>query len=145
MLRIGYFAQFVGEEINGILVSGDATGLRVFASSLRTLERPGAQPVRIHQLPGVLLYTPLELVALPVGEELGVRLREDPGDILRFDWSHSEEGWLEAAEKIEVVATSAGGHNYLGETPAADAVIVVSLGEYPPDWWKMHTFRAARE
>lgn len=75
----------------------------------------------------------MELTAYPVDRELGV---QRIGSTLRFGWHHSAEGWLESAEKIEVVAMGSGGHCYLGATSAADAVVMVSKDEYDEAWWE---------
>ena len=86
-----------------------------------------ADPVNLHLLPFVQVHGGVELTAHPVDRELGIR-RTGSGS--RFAWHHSQEGWLESAEKIEAVDRGSGGHCYLGETSAGDAVVVVSKVEW---------------
>lgn len=128
---MGYFENF--KSANTILVSGDEEGLQRLAGVLRRLEDTNAQPVELHLLPFAEVHGDVELTARPVDRELGVRRS---GMASRFDWHHSAEGWLESAEKIEVVAGGSGGHCYLGATPAGDAVVVVSKDEYDEAWWE---------
>ncbi|MHB1034042.1 MAG: hypothetical protein ACYC35_11625 [Pirellulales bacterium] len=127
-VRIGYFEDFKGTDT--ILVCGDEEGLQVLANRLLVLEDASAEPVNLHLLPFVEVCGPVRLTAHPVDRELGVRRVGSS-----FAWHHSEEGWLESAERIDVVARGLGGHCYLGETPAADAVVMVSKGEYEERWW----------
>ncbi len=132
-LCIGYFEDFKGA--NTILVCGDGEGLHRLADLLRTLEDPNADPVNLHSLLFVQVHGGVQLTAYPVDRELGVR---SIGSGPCFAWHHSEEGWIESAEKIEVVARGSGGHCYLGEAPAGDAVLMVSKGEYSEAWWERH-------
>lgn len=132
-VRLGYFENFKGTDT--ILLCGDGEGLQRLAKHLRTLEDANADPVNLHLLPFVQVHGGIELTAYPVDRELGIR-RTGLGS--RFAWHHSQEGWLESAEKIEAVVRGGGGHGYLGETPAGDAVVVVSKGEYDEDWWERH-------
>ena len=130
-VRIGYFEKFKGA--NTILVCGDAQGLHRLADHLRPLEDANAEPVNLHLLPFVQVHGGVSLTACPVDQELGIRR---VGSASSFAWHHSEEGWLESAEKIEAVARGSGAHCYLGATPAGDAVAMVSKGEYDETWWE---------
>lgn len=132
-VRIGYFENFKGADT--ILVCGDGDGLQRLAGILRLLEDPTAEPVNLHRLPFVEVHGGVSLIACPVDRELGVRRT---GSEFCFEWHHSQEGWLESAEKIEVVAQGSGGHNYLGAVPAGDAVVMVSKAEYDEAWWGKH-------
>lgn len=137
-LCIGYFENLKGGDT--ILVCGDGEGLKRLADHLRTLEDASAEPVNLHLLPFVEVHGEISLIAYPVDRELGVRRI---GSAFCFEWHHSEEGWLESAEKIDVVARGSGGHNYLGAVPAGDAVVMVSKGEYDEAWWKKYGQGAA--
>lgn len=129
VLHIRYFENFKGA--NTILVCGDEEGLQRLADLLRTLEDPNAEPVNLHLLPFVHVHGGVQFTAYPVDRELGVR---SIGSGPCFAWHHSDEGWIESAEKIEVVAHECGSHCYLGEAPAGDAVVMVSKGEYSEAW-----------
>jgi hypothetical protein len=107
-VRMGYVDDFPGA--NTILLCGDDEGLLALANQLGPLEDRDTQPVNLHSLPFVQVYGGVSLVAHPVDRELGIRRI---GLSPTFAWHHSEEGWLESAEKIEVVARR-GGHCYLG-------------------------------
>ena len=131
-IRLGYFENFKGA--NTILICGDADGLQRLADNLRPLEDVNAEPVNLHLLPFVQVHGKVELTAHPVDRELGVR-RIGPSC---FEWHHSHEGWLESVVKIEAVVRDSGGHCYLGESPAGDAVVMVSQGEYNEGWWRKH-------
>jgi len=129
-LHLGYFENFKGADT--ILICGDAEGLQRLADNLRPLEDVNAEPVNLHLLPFVQIHGEVELTAHPVDRELGVR-RIGPS---RFEWHHSQEGWLESAETIEAVVRSSGGHCDFGATPAGDTVEMVSKGEYDEGWWR---------
>ncbi len=131
-LELGYFEEFKGHG-ETILVDGDESGFLALAQLLRGLEASTASPIALHSLPFAVANDGLELTAYPVGEELGVR-RPDPSS-LHFSWNHSEEGWLEAAEKIEAVAEHGCAHNWLECIGYEDAVVMVSINEYGPAWW----------
>jgi hypothetical protein len=124
-VRIAYFPNF--NSANTILICGDEEGLQRLADNLRPLEDPNAQPVNLNVLPFVQVHGDISLTAYPVDRELGVR---QIGSSC-FDWRHSQEGWLEATEKIEAVARAKEGHYYLGETAAGEAVVMVSKGKPP--------------
>ena len=130
-VQMGYFENV--KSANTIIVSGDEDGLQGLASVLRTLEDANARPVELHLLPFAEVHGDVELTAYPVDREMGVRRLDSA---LCFHWHHSAEGWLESAEKIEAVARGSGGHCYLGATPAGDAVVMVSKGEYDESWWE---------
>jgi len=132
-VQMGYFENF--KSANTILVSGDKDGLQGLAVVLRTLEDPNARPVELHLLPFAEVHGDVELTARPVDREMGVRRL---GPALCFHWHHSAEGWLESAEKIEVVARGSGGHCHLGATPAEHADVMVSKGEYDESWWERY-------
>jgi hypothetical protein len=102
----------------------------------RGLENPEESPVPLHRLPFVVAHGGIELTAHPVGRELGVRRAERVS--CRFDWYHSEEGWLEAAEKIEAVAAGGGGHCWLECIGVEDVVVMASANEYGRAWWLEH-------
>ncbi|MGO9112779.1 MAG: hypothetical protein ACLP9L_26395 [Thermoguttaceae bacterium] len=131
-LHLGYFENF--KRAKTILICGDAEGLQRLADNLRPLDDVNAEPVNLHLLPFVQVHGGVFLTAHLADRELGVR-RIGPS---RFDWHHSQEGWLESAEIIEVVGRGSGGHCYLGESPAGDAVVMVSQGEYDEGWWERH-------
>ena len=128
---MGYFSQFYGDDT--ILLAGDPPALRELAVLLRGLESRHACPVEVHTLSFVTAFQGVELTAFPVGRELGVRRIGPKGP--RFGWYHSEEGWLEAAEKIERIVESGKGHNWLDCIGVEDARLMVSLNEYSYDWW----------
>jgi hypothetical protein len=124
--RMGFFQDF--KESNTLC--GDEEGLQRLADHLRPFEGPIAKPLNLHLLPFVQVQGGVSLTARPVDRELGVR-QTGP---FSFDWLHSQEGWLESAEKIAAVARGSGGHCYLGEAMAGDAVVMVSKGKYDEGW-----------
>jgi hypothetical protein len=134
-LDIGYFESFLGTK--AILISGDRDGLLALADRLRALEDPRAEPVEVHKLPYAQAHWGIELTAYPVDVERGVRRVNPSGSEPRFSWHYSEEGWLEAAEKIEPVADAGGGHCYLECLGVEDATVIVS-DEYDDAWWRRH-------
>jgi len=129
--RLGFFENFLGADT--ILIDGDREALSALATQLKELDNPAAELLRIHALPYMEVRGRVELTAFPVDRELGVRRRH--ADWLCFTWRHSEEGWLEAAEKIEAVALGRGGHAWLECIGVEDAVVMVSQGEYGSEWW----------
>lgn len=134
LARLGFFEDFLGADT--ILIDGDQGALAALATELKKLENPAAELLRIHELPYVEARGALQLTAFPVDRELGVRRRH--ADWPCFTWRHSEEGWLEAAEKIEAVALGRGGHAWLECIGVEDAVVMVSSGEYGVEWWRRH-------
>ncbi|HPD28841.1 MAG TPA: hypothetical protein PLL20_02520 [Phycisphaerae bacterium] len=140
---MAYFREFLGEDT--ILITGEAADLLVLAKRLRVLEDPASQPIPIHALPFVTAQGGLQLTAHPVGQDLVLRLRENAGGLLCFDWQYSEDGWLEVVEKIEHLATSGkAGHNWMNGDYADDAVVMVSRGEYDDCRWENAYSRQAR-
>lgn len=132
LIRIGHFDNFKG--CNAILVAGDTVALQTLADALRQLETATAQPVKIHELPFVQCYGDIQLTAYPVSTDQGLRRSHEKRT--HFSWHHSEEGWLEAAEKIKIVVNGSGcGHNYLDCIGVEDATVIVSLNEYDYAWW----------
>ncbi|HMO85941.1 MAG TPA: hypothetical protein PKC18_13590 [Lacipirellulaceae bacterium] len=134
-IRLGYFANFI--ESDAILLEGDAKGLKSLARLLESLEDKATTPIQIHELPFVQPYCGVKLTAYPVSRELGVQRAAE--DELIFSWQHSQEGWLEVAEKIIAVASSGRGSNYLNAMAPEDAVVVVACEEYGPAWWARHS------
>ncbi|MBY0588853.1 hypothetical protein K2X85_16895 [bacterium] len=55
---------------------------------------------------------------------------------LCFSWHHSEEGWLETADKLEHLATSDNGHIWLDAIGIEDAFVLASINEYGIKWWE---------
>jgi hypothetical protein len=63
-------------------------------------------------------------------------MKRDSSKSTRFLWRRSEEGWLEAAEKIDDVAFSKSAcHNWLDSIALEDIQVMVSKGEYDERWW----------
>lgn len=137
LLRLGYFEEFLCGNV--ILLAGDVGSLKFLADSLRRLENSNAQPIEIHRIPFCKCYGDVQLTALPVTKELGIRRR--PESTAYFSWQHSEEGWLEAAEKIDELVLQQCGHQFLECVGAEDATVIVSLGEYDDGWWEQHGTR----
>ena len=137
--HIGYFENFNGADTT--LLCGDEESLQRLANLLRPLEDPNAEPVNLNLLPFVQVHGSVELTAYPVDRELGIRRT---GSGLCFSWHHSQDGWLESADKIEAVAQRSGGHYDFAATPAGDAVAVVSKGEYDEAWWERHGYSVLR-
>lgn len=135
-VRMGFFREFKGRNV--VLLSGSRLAMAKLASSLRRLEERGAEPNALHSLPFVEALENVRLTAYPAGAE--EYLRREDGDQTTFHWRLKPEGWLEAAEKIEVVgATSGAGHAYLSTLGGADDVcVMVSVGEYSDEWWRTH-------
>jgi len=134
-VRAGCFKNFKGRH--AILLDGDAQAFRHLANTLRSLEKPGSQPVELHSLPYWFSYNHVKITAYPSSHERGIR-NLAPG-LAHFSWEHSEEGWLEAAEKIEGLIKGRGvGHQWLSSIGFEDAVVMVSIGEYNDQWWKEH-------
>jgi hypothetical protein len=133
-ITLGFFSDF--KEPNTILLDGDNKNLNELATILFTLENPKTPIVHIHRLSFVTPVGDITLSAFPVGKEYGIRRvnKLQP----HFTWELSEEGWLEAGEKILNVANSNDGHAWIESQGANDAVILVSLGEYGPQWWEMY-------
>jgi hypothetical protein len=131
LLRIGYFEGFSG--FNAILFSGDVESLKLLADALRGLESPTATPIEIHRLPFCQCYGNVQITAHPISKELGARRLAEAHS--HFSWQHSDEGWLEAAEKIDALISRESGHQYLSCVGIEDATIIVSLGEHDDRWW----------
>lgn len=134
-IMLGFFSDF--KEPNTILLDGDKRSLHELATILLALENPNAPILHIHRLAFVTPVGNIALSAYPVGKEYGIRRvnKFQP----HFTWELSEEGWLEAGEKILDVANSSEGHAWIESQGADDAVLLVSLGEYGQQWWKMNS------
>ena len=113
-LNLGYFENFKGADT--ILICGDEEGLQRLTDNLRTLEDANSEPVNLHLLPFVQVHGRVSLTASPVDRELGIRRTDSASS---FSWHHSQEGWLESAERIEAVARVSGGHCELAQLQRA--------------------------
>ncbi len=100
-LRLGYFRGFQGYN-RVVLLCGDSAGLDHIAMRFRELENPKATPLELHSFPFAEVHRNVKLTAMPAGRELGVRAVSGELSCAAFHWHHSTEGWLEAAEKIEL-------------------------------------------
>lgn len=141
LIRMGFFENFKGSDV--ILLDGDSLAILKLAELLRGLEGRHSVVLPIHELQFVAAYQGVQLIAHPVSKERGVR-RSHPQNPC-FTWEHSEEGWLEASEKIEQLAHSAHGHQWLGSVGTADATVFVSLNEYGDQLWSQHAMLAGRD
>lgn len=131
LIRMGFFENFNGSDV--ILLDGGPAAFRSLATFLKELENPGAVSLHIHALPFVEPSGGTQLVAYAVSQELGVRRTN--AERPEFSWQLSREGWLEAAEKIERLAGSGHGHQYLSAMTSEDAIVFVSIDEYGDSWW----------
>jgi hypothetical protein len=131
---MGFFENFKGSDV--ILLDGEADGLYALAHHLRKLSDRRVEGIDVHELSFVESHGGTRLTACPVSGNDGVR-RSGSGD-RHFTWANSEEGWLDAAEKIEAVATIGQSHNWLHSIGNDDATVFVPSGEYDEQWWSKH-------
>ena len=121
-LRSAYFADWKGSPT--VLLWGDATGMRELRDFLR-----GAWAA-----PNALA---LEAICDAVdGREITIRAVSDPGNtgmgFVRngLEWRLRSDLAEDFAEKIDVLASSVSGHQYL-DAYGSDITVEVSIGEYP--------------
>ena len=135
IVRMGYFEQF--DEGDMLLLAGDRVALQDLARRLIAIESTSAKSIDVHALPYINCHGDLRLVAHSVGTEemLAHTIRDD--GTREFHWHVTKEGWLEASEKIMAVATGDhAGHTHL--STQSDVEVMISVGEYPEDWWTEH-------
>lgn len=131
-VRLGYFEDF--KSSNTLLMEADAVGLRALAQTFRSLAAGDDSTVAIHQLPFLEVHHGVRLTAQRAPRDRGVR---QIGVENIFAWERTEDGWLDAAEKVEVLIHHDFGHHYL-EGDTDEVVVQVSKGEYGDDWWLTH-------
>lgn len=141
LIRMGFFENFKGSDV--ILLDGDSLAILKLAELLKGLEDRRSIALPIHELPFVAAYRGVQLIAHPVSKERGVR-RSHPQNPW-FTWEYSEEGWLEASKKIERLAHSAHGHQWLGNIEISDATVFVSFNEYGDQLWSQHVMLSGRD
>jgi hypothetical protein len=130
-LRIGYFEDF---KSNTLLLEADADGLRALAELFRSLAAGTLDNLALHTLPFVELHHGVLLTATRSALDLVTR-RAHPGR--SFLWEGTADGWLDAAEKLDVLTQCEEGHHYLAGDE--DQIVVqVSKGEYGDDWWRRY-------
>ncbi|MFN0060123.1 MAG: hypothetical protein ACKVX7_16820 [Planctomycetota bacterium] len=129
-LRLGFFSQFRGSDT--LLFHGDGDGLRLLAQTMRGLSTPGALSVALHELPFVEIHHDVRVVAAQEKRDRGVWRQSENV----FLWRRSPLGWLEAAEKVEVLVVASHGHQYIEEERRI--TVMVSRDEYGPEWWAEH-------
>jgi hypothetical protein len=131
-LRIGYFEDF--KSSNTLLLEADADGLRALAQLFRSLAAGTLDTLGLHDLPFVEAHHGVLVTATRSARDLGAR-RGDAGP--SFRWQRTEDGWRDAADKLDVLSQYAEGHHYL-DGDEDEVVIQVSKGEYGDDWWRRH-------
>jgi hypothetical protein len=130
-IHLGYFEQF--KESHTLLMEGDAEGLRHLAERLRTLAIGFADHVQIDALSFVETHHGVRLTAKRARRDCVSRVSASSKD---FTWEHTDAGWREAADKVDVLVGCAEGHQYLDAE--GQVVVEVSKGEYGSDWWTRH-------
>lgn len=134
MLRFGYFDDFVHGD-DALLIWGDAVGLNHLEKLFRRLAAQTEQHVSLNQAGW----------AAPRGA-LTVALEVKPGSAGALEVSGaaelaalvvcSPEQFANFADKVAVLAAPdcTNGHHYLDAPGISDQQIIVSKGEYPPDF-----------
>lgn len=111
-----------------LLSAGDDFLLRL-ASMFTDLERDGSEVRALTDIPDLEVRGDLRVLLDPRARTDGLHAESDEPLVLRV--SFGEEGWLEAAEKIEAVARGPGAcHCYIATIGENDVTFVVSKGEY---------------
>lgn len=131
-LRIGYFEGF--KSSNTLLLEADADSLRALAQLFRSLAAGTLDNLRLHALPFVEVHHGVLVTATRSALDRGAR-RGDAGP--SFLWERTEDGWRDAADKLDVLSQHKEGHHYL-DGDEDEVVIQVSKGEYGDDWWQKH-------
>ena len=121
-LRSAYFSNWKGAPT--ILLWGDATGMRKLRDFLRSAWAAPNAPA-------------LEAFCDSVdGRKITIRAVSDSGNTgMRFarndlEWRLQPELAEDFADKIDVLASSLSGHQYL-DARGSDITVEVSIGEYP--------------
>jgi len=131
-LRIGYFKDF--KSSNAILLEADTDGLRALAQLFRSLAAGTLDNVGLHDLPFVEAHHGVLVTATRSAHDRGARHADARPAFL---WERTEDGWRDAADKLDVLSQHKEGHQYL-DADEDEVVIQVSKGEYGDDWWREH-------
>ena len=126
---IAFFPDF--KSTDTLLIDGDREGIRLLAEVFRTLQR-GSAPVDLQELPFASAHHNIRITARRSERDDGASFHGV--DVI---WQRSGEGWLEAAEKLDALATVAAGHQYL-DALHDRVTVLASTGEYGETWWAQH-------
>ncbi|WP_426525550.1 hypothetical protein [Bradyrhizobium sp. McL0615] len=123
-LRSAYFVDWKGSST--ILLWGDATGMRELRDFLRGARAAPNAPTFERFCEAVDGRT-VSVRAVSDQRDTGMRLARDG-----LEWRLRSDLAEDFAEKVDVLAASVAGHQYLGHYPGDDDITVeVSIGEYP--------------
>jgi hypothetical protein len=106
-LRIGYFEDF--KSSNTLLLEADGDGLRALADLFRSLAAGDLDILAVHDLPFVEPHHGVRLTATRSADDRGTR-RAPAGH--SFLWERTADGWLDAAEKLDVLTQCAEGNSH---------------------------------
>src|SRR5438094_948840 len=136
---MAYLPKFnLGDDT--ILIGADDTqDVEELMALLRPLTVPDAPSVELHRRLAMGPMRPVRLTAYLDDADDGIRQRPKQAGVPVFDWLRSREGWLDVLAKLETLVASEAGHHFLDNfAETDDAVVMVSKGEYPNDWWRWH-------
>ena len=123
-LRSAYFADWKGSPT--VLLWGDATGMRELRDFLRGAWAAPNAPTFDRFYEAVDGRT-ISVRAVSDQRDTGMRLARDG-----LEWRLRPDLAEDFAEKVDVLAASVAGHQYLDHYPGdGDITVQVSIGEYP--------------
>ncbi|MES2575879.1 MAG: hypothetical protein V4572_13125 [Bacteroidota bacterium] len=133
-IRIGYFADFKGED--SILISADIEGLLELEDLFLKLA-DGLSSFDLLNLK--LLDKSFRLKLSAFNDTKNVGLIQTSKD--SYEWRATSEKWNQFREKLTTLYRNCNdGHHYLDCEPAdnKDLQVVFSWNEYPLTFWKKH-------
>jgi hypothetical protein len=130
MVHVAYFKNFLSRNV--LLIAGDEDGLTSLAKAFRELGTGQSQQASFESLPLTDVHMNLHVLASvyesrPAGLYVGLK---------KLFWDRSAEGWLEAAELVEIVAHRRPSNRQLDDNGMS--MVMVSHGEFSEPWWDAH-------
>ncbi len=132
-VRLGFFEDFKSSDT--LLLEADCEGLQALAVVFRSLAAGTHEVLALHELSLFEVHHGVQLTARRTSRDHGTR-RLNAGTA--FLWERTSDGWVDAAEKLEVLTRYEGAHHTL-DAEDDEVVVQVSKGEYGDGWWLTHS------
>ena len=121
-LRSAYFADWKGSPT--VLLWGDAIGMRELRDFLRS-SWPSSNALALERFCEAVDARKITVKAVSDKRDTGMHFARDG-----LEWRLRPDLAEDFAEKVDVLASSASGHQYL-DSYSNDITVEVSIGEYP--------------
>jgi len=133
-IKVGYFPDWSDDPT--VLFSTERPALLgEFEHLLQNLADEKIREIAIHQLNFIEPHHHIKIIARLSEHDAGMQRLKDADS---FVWATTCKYWKEFAAMLSVLRQgdeTKGGHQYLDSSLTDDIQIIVSLNEYPADFW----------